>query len=388
MDGDSPIGWDVERTNEAMSELQRQLSALEDRRGRRTASLVSLGELGGESVDDPNPMDASINLREVVHLRHLSQQPRAETSAATVATEASSVFSTSSFGALSRSYLVEPLQRHGRDASSVDEPDDLSVAVIAPMRAAQATDDDGDDDANDGGADSDGIDVEELRGGAAAGKRVSFGELGGESVIDPNPMDASINLHEVVHLRHLSQPRAETSAATVATEASSVCSTSTFGALSLSYLVEPLQRHGRDASSVDEPDDLSVAVIAPMRAAQATDDDGDNDANDGGADSDGIDVEELRGGAARKGDGDGGAAAAFLDHLLVGAADDVTDDVTDDAASDRAIADGWSSVVGAASVAGSIDEERDMARISPTAAPFSGCFSALMGPDGTSIFYR
>ena len=207
----------------------------------------------------------------------------------------------------------------------------------------------------------------EDRRGRRTAPHVSFGELGGESVDDPNPMTL-INLHEVVHLRHLSQPRAETSAATVATEASSVCSTSSFGALCLSYLVEPLQRHGADDSSVDGvDDDSSVAVIAPMRAAQATDD----DANDGSADGDGVDVEVLRGGAAHEGEADGGAAASFLDRLLVGAADDV-----DDTASDRAMADGWSSVVGAASAAGSIDEERD-ARVGPSSARFSG-FSALM----------
>ena len=61
----------------------------------------------------------------------------------------------------------------------------------------------------------------------------------------------------------MSQPRAETSAATVATEASSVCSASSFGGLRLSYLVEPLQRqrlHDTDSVGNVVDDASSVAV--------------------------------------------------------------------------------------------------------------------------------
>ena len=56
MDGDSPIGWDVERTNEAMSELQRQ--RLYDARNPASPLPTSLRPqlntaLEAEGVDEP-----------------------------------------------------------------------------------------------------------------------------------------------------------------------------------------------------------------------------------------------------------------------------------------------------------------------------------------------
>ena len=79
-DENSEIDEEMERTKEAMSELQRQLAELEDRRGslslRRPVAHVSFGASplnDSLSTNNPGMDNASVNLHEVVHLRHLSQ---------------------------------------------------------------------------------------------------------------------------------------------------------------------------------------------------------------------------------------------------------------------------------------------------------------------------